>query len=174
MIATEQIDSASRTTNNARNTLGKKIKRQRLKKSLTLCELSAMSGVSPSHLGRIEKGERYPSATILKRIAEPLGYSDGELFTIAGFLSPEYLNPSSERKKSHNDNIDPSVSRVLSRETPEIQRAVIDILAILKNMSINRLSPDGNGGHRKRRPTETAPNRPLLPLHQWNYARQKR
>ena len=54
--------------------LGKIIKQQRIKVPLTLQELAAESGVSSSHLGRIERSERFPSARILRKIAKPLGF----------------------------------------------------------------------------------------------------
>lgn len=69
------------------NDLGTMLKRQRLAVPLTLRELAATSGVSSSHLGRIERGERFPSAHILRRIAKPLGLEEDELFTMAGYLS---------------------------------------------------------------------------------------
>ena len=65
------------------------IRRQRLSNKLPLGELAAQSGVSPSHLGRIERGEHFPSAHILQKVAEPLGSDVEELFTLAGFLSPQ-------------------------------------------------------------------------------------
>jgi len=41
-----------------RSGFGEVLRRERVRIPLTLQELSAMSGVSPSHLGRIERGER--------------------------------------------------------------------------------------------------------------------
>lgn len=70
------------------NDLGQMIKQQRILIPMTLEELSAVSGVSSSHLGRIERGERFPSARILRKIAKPLGFEESELLTHAGFLSP--------------------------------------------------------------------------------------
>ena len=72
-----------------RNELGKIIKQRRVMIPLTLRELAAKSGVTQSHLSRIEIGGRFPSARILRKIAKPLGFSEVELFTFAGFLSPQ-------------------------------------------------------------------------------------
>jgi transcriptional regulator with XRE-family HTH domain len=69
--------------------LGRILKQQRVLIPLTLQELAASTSVSSSHLGRIERGERFPSARILRRIAKPLGFNEDELFTLAGFLSPQ-------------------------------------------------------------------------------------
>ena len=66
--------------------IGRVIKQHRVMSGLTLQQLSEKSGVSPSHLGRIERGERFPSARILKKIAQPLGFAEGELFTLADYL----------------------------------------------------------------------------------------
>ena len=51
---------------------------------LTLGELGARSGVLTSHLGHIERGERFPSAQILHKIAKPLGFDEDELFRLVG------------------------------------------------------------------------------------------
>jgi transcriptional regulator with XRE-family HTH domain len=52
-------------------------------------ELAAKSGVSPSHLGRIENAQRYPSINILRKIAKPLELDEEELFNLAGYLPIE-------------------------------------------------------------------------------------
>jgi len=55
------------TTHSNGKSLGKIIKQQRILAQLTLRELAGKSGVSSSHLGRVEAGERFPSARILHR-----------------------------------------------------------------------------------------------------------
>ena len=115
---------------------GLMLKRQRVTVPLTLRELSIASGVSSSHLGRIERGERFPSAHILRRIAKPLGFEEDELFTLAGYLSPQ----SASIAESHGDytgssGLDPYVARMLAQESPEVQRSVIGILSILKTIA---------------------------------------
>ena len=67
--------------------LGRIIKQQRVMIPLTLQDLAAKSGVSASHLGRIERGERFPSASILRKIAKPLDFEESELLSMAGYLS---------------------------------------------------------------------------------------
>jgi len=118
----------------SRENLGKMIKRQRVTVPLTLQELAAMSRVSSSHLGRIERGERFPSARILRKIAKPLGFDENDLFTLAGYLSPQ--SPGiAEMSPRYSGGLDPYVARVLSQETVEVQRAVIGILTILKSIA---------------------------------------
>jgi transcriptional regulator with XRE-family HTH domain len=116
--------------------LGKILKQQRITTPLTLQELAAESGVSSSHLGRIERGERFPSARILRKIAKPLGFNEDELFTLAGFLSPQTPGVAEESGTRYsNRQLDPYVARMLAEETPEIQRAVIGILSLLKSVA---------------------------------------
>ncbi len=71
---------------------------------LTLEELAATTRVSPSHLGRIERGERFPSARILRRLAKPLGFRESELLSLAGYLSPQ---PSTELGRHSAGQVDP-------------------------------------------------------------------
>ena len=80
--------------------LGRILKQQRIAIPLTLQELATTSGVSSSHLGRIERGERFPSAHILRKIAKPLGFDEDELFTLAGFLSPQSPSIAEDRSQS--------------------------------------------------------------------------
>ncbi len=118
------------------NDLGKIIKQQRITVPLTLQELAAESGVSSSHLGRIERGERFPSARILRKIAKPLGFDEDELFTLAGFLSPQTSGVGEESNSRYaNRQLDPYVARMLAEEPPEIQRSVIGILSLLKSVA---------------------------------------
>jgi len=119
-------------TGDNRNDLGSMLKQRRLMIPLTLQELASASHVSSSHLGRIERGERFPSARILRRIASPLQIKEAELMSLAGYLSPEPTTAS--------DNVgcmqpDPYVSMVLSREPVEVQRAVVAVLTVLKVMA---------------------------------------
>ncbi len=72
-----------------RNELSKMLRQQRVMMSLTLAELAEKSGVSSSHLGRIERGERFPSGRTLRKLAKPLGFEETELFTLANYLSPQ-------------------------------------------------------------------------------------
>jgi transcriptional regulator with XRE-family HTH domain len=118
-----------------RNHLGGILKQQRISLSLTLQELASKAGVSASHLGRIERGERFPSAHILQRIAEPLAFEVDELFTLAGYLSPQSPLVTEKTQTLKSERLDPYVARVLAQEPVETQRAVIGILTILKSIA---------------------------------------
>ena len=115
--------------------LGRILKQQRISIPLTLQELASISGVSPSHLGRIERGNRFPSARILRKIAGPLGFDEDELFTLAGFLSPQSSGVAEEKSPYNKHQLDPYVARILAEEPPEVQRAVIGILSLLKSVA---------------------------------------
>jgi len=120
---------------NSSNDFGRIIKQQRIALQLTLQQLADRSGVSPSHLGRIERGQRFPSAHILRKIAQPLGFDEDELFTLAGYLSSEPLSVAEKDPAYSGGRLDPYVAAVLSQEPVETQRAVIGILTLLKNIA---------------------------------------
>ena len=115
--------------------LGEIIKQQRVMMSLTLQELAAKAAVSSSHLGRIERGERFPSAHVLRKIAEPLGFEENELFALAGYLSPHIPSLSEGGVPYGGGRLDPYVARVLSQEPVDVQRSIISILTILKSIA---------------------------------------
>ena len=115
-----------------RNDLGKILKQRRVMIPMTLLELARAAGVSSSHLGRIERGGRFPSARILQRLAKPLGFEESELLTLAGLMTPQ---PSTEVERPSSVRLDPSVAMVLSQEPVEIQRAVVAILTVLKSVA---------------------------------------
>ena len=118
-----------------KNNLGKILKQQRVTLPLTLRELSAMSGVSASHLGRIERGERFPSGSVLRKIARPLGFEEDELFTLAGYLSPHPSGVGEGHPPYSGGELDPYVARMLAQEPVDVQRAVIGILSILSSIA---------------------------------------
>jgi transcriptional regulator with XRE-family HTH domain len=120
------------TTDNSKN-LGRIIKQQRIVAGLTLRELSARSGVSSSHLGRVERGERFPSAHILQRIARPLGFAENELFALAGYLSPSPFTEADMTAGNTTRRLEPLVARMLAQEPVEVQRTIVAILTILKS-----------------------------------------
>ena len=125
---------------NNNNNLGEILRQRRVTVPLTLQELGATAGVSPSYLGRIENGGRFPSARVLRKIAQPLGFTEDELFALAGYLSPR-PSVAEARPEYSGGQLDPYVARVLAQEPVEVQRSVIGILTILK--SIARSLPKG-------------------------------
>ena len=112
--------------------LASTLKQQRLSLSLTLQELAVTTGLSTSHLSRIEQGERFPSASILQKVAKPLGFEEDELLMLAGFLSGR--SPATDRNSlpSGTMALDPYVVSVLVQEPVEVQRTVVGLLIILR------------------------------------------
>ena len=111
------------------------LKQHRTAVQLKLTELATASGVSASHLGRIERGERLPSAYTLRRIAEPLALDEGELFTLAGFLSPIPTEDAAEKAGDTFSRLDPYVTKLLAEESFEMQRCVLGILSVLRSLA---------------------------------------
>ncbi len=93
-----------------------------------------MTGVSASHLSRIEAGERFPSARVLRKIAGPLGFDERELFTLAGYLTSQPTGVA-EEDLHYSGGLDPQVAKMLGQEPVEVQRAVIEILTTLKEIA---------------------------------------
>lgn len=118
-----------------RNNLGEIIRQQRITVSLTLQQLAGMSDVSASHLGRIERGERFPSASILRKVAQPLGFEEDELFTLAGYLSPHSPSIAKAGQSYSSRQLAPYVAKVWAEESVKVQRAVVGILSILKSIA---------------------------------------
>lgn len=123
------------TSNNNGKELGRILKQRRVMIPLTLRGLSAISGTSSSHLGRVERGERFPSASVLRKIAKPLGFEESELFSLAGYLSPQPSSPDERSADYSGERLDSYVGRILSQEPVEVQRTVIGILSILKSIA---------------------------------------
>ena len=104
------------------NDLGKILKQRRIMIPLTLRELAASSGVSMSHIGRIERGKRFPSAPILQKIAKPLSFDELELLTLAHYITPQ---PSTEvESEVDTPGLDPCVAGVLAQEPVKMQHTV--------------------------------------------------
>jgi len=123
------------TNNNNSENLGRILKQRRVMIPLTLNKVAAISGVSPSHLGRIERGERFPSASVLRKITKPLGFEESELFFLAGYLSFQSTGMGEEDADYSGGQLDHYVRKMLSQEPVEVQRTVIGILSILKSIA---------------------------------------
>ena len=123
------------TDNRNHKNLGRILKQQRAMIPLTLQKLATQSGVSPSHLARIERGERFPSASILQRIAGVLGFEESELLALAGYLSSRPSMADEMAAESNVGRLNPMVARILAQEPVEVQRAVLAILTLLKSIA---------------------------------------
>jgi transcriptional regulator with XRE-family HTH domain len=59
--------------------IGKSLRRLRIERFMSQAELSQAAGVSPAHLGRIERNEHDPHLSTIRKIAQALGVDPSEL-----------------------------------------------------------------------------------------------
>ena len=114
--------------------IGRIIKQQRLFAELTRAQLGKKAGLSTSVICRVERGERFPTARTLHKLAKALDISEVELLIHAGYLS----KPESFKKIEEDTQImkvDPRVLFELSKEPVRIQRAVLTLLKMLRSMA---------------------------------------
>ena len=78
--------------------MGKRIKKKREILGFLVKELSSLIGVTPSLISQIEKGKAYPSIVTLKKIAEALRTTVGELIGENENLGQHPLLKSNERR----------------------------------------------------------------------------
>ncbi len=62
--------------------VGAVIRRERQQRQLTLRDLAERSALSVVYLGEIERGKKYPSATVLERLAESLELTAADLLEL--------------------------------------------------------------------------------------------
>ena len=63
---------------------GEAVRSARVAEGLTQEELADKSNIDRSYIGGVERGERNPTLAVIKKIAEGLGLSLGELFAYDG------------------------------------------------------------------------------------------
>ena len=122
-------------TNSYGHDLAGILRRQRISIPLTLRELSCKSGVSSSHLGRMERGERLPSGRILRKVAAALNLEEDYLLTVAGYRSPPSADELEHGQGHQVMALDPYIARMLAQEPVEVQHTIIGILSILKSVA---------------------------------------
>ena len=111
--------------------IGKIIKQLRVRADMTRGQLAIASAVSASHVTRIESGQRYPSARILRRIAPNLGIGELDLLAFAGYVSPEHAEIVAA---PDSGKLDPYVVAYLSREPAVVQRAVVGVFSAMREV----------------------------------------
>ena len=121
---------------------------------MPLQEVATKSGVSASYVNRIERGNRMPSARVLHKIAEPLGFNDSELLELAGYISPESSRDNGDEEDRYPvKRLDTYVASVLARESVDTQYAVLLILdalrMIVRGMSQEKPEPGKKKGAKK-------------------------
>jgi len=108
------------------------LKQSRSTAQLTLKELGQASKVSPSYLGRIEQGKRFPSARVLHRIAKHICSNAYVLLVLAGYLSSESSTVVGSTVGRNPEKLDPYVAQALASEPVALQFTAIGVLALLK------------------------------------------
>jgi len=73
------------------------IRTYRLRRNLTLAQLSEVSGISVGHLSRLENGTRTPTVRLLLQLARALGVSLGALVGEAPEQSTVYVSRGTDR-----------------------------------------------------------------------------
>lgn len=74
------------------------IRAYRLRRNLTLAQLSGLSGISVGHLSRLENGSRTPTVRLLLQLARALGVSLGELVGETAEQNTAYVSRSEDRR----------------------------------------------------------------------------
>jgi transcriptional regulator with XRE-family HTH domain len=59
--------------------IDKSVRKLRIEKFMSQAELSKAAGISPAHLGRIERNEHDPHLSTIRKIAKALGVDPSEL-----------------------------------------------------------------------------------------------
>jgi transcriptional regulator with XRE-family HTH domain len=80
------------------------IRAYRLRRNLTLAQLSELSGVSVGHLSRLENGSRTPTVRLLLQLARALGVSIGELVGETSETSIVHISRSVDRRTIEADD----------------------------------------------------------------------
>lgn len=107
-----------------RKTFREFLQKSREKKGYSIRALAKYSDVSNAYISQIERGIRFPSAEILKKLAGPLRISEETLMRKAGYL-PEKATESQETTLASGD--------LLADLNEEEKKIIIDLIERLKN-----------------------------------------
>lgn len=129
------------------NNVGKIIKRRRVLLDMTQRKMASLAGISSTLIGRVERGERFPSARTLHKLADALHFDESELLIEAKYLSPQYSGLVERNVGTGSMRLDPYVAIELSKEPLEVQRTVLAILTMLKSIAVGITSEAQKGVH---------------------------
>jgi transcriptional regulator with XRE-family HTH domain len=82
------------------NTFPEVLSAARVSAGMTRMKLAELVGVEPSHISRIESGERVASAELVIRLANLLGKPGNDWLIAAGYEAIEVQSPRPRRPKS--------------------------------------------------------------------------
>lgn len=100
--------------------VGDRIRILRAEKGFSQEELASQAGIDPSHLGRLERGERNPSLISLEKIINALGVTFEDLF--------EYIQPSNMEKENTTISLIINKLNTLSLDDQKLMLNLIDTL----------------------------------------------
>ncbi len=100
--------------------VGDRIRILRSEKGLSQEELADKAGIDPSHLGRLERGERNPSLISLDKIINALGVTFEDLF--------KYIQPSAMETDSTTMSLIINKLNTLSLEDQKLMLSLIDTM----------------------------------------------
>ena len=101
--------------------IGGRIRKKRIETGLSQEQVALLSGVTPTYLGQVERGERNPTVGFLEKVAESLGVGIIYFFDDASASDCDY----------HTKQI----SRSMQGLSDEQKNSVLDILsAIIKTI----------------------------------------
>lgn len=83
--------------------LGNHIRKQRREKGFSTRDLAALALTSPSHIGKIERGESSPTYNFLRGLANAMGITTHELIPIERSLDEELESIMKDRNYSNED-----------------------------------------------------------------------
>jgi len=114
------------------NKVGKYLKSLRIGMGISQSKLADITGLSVSHICRMEKGNRLPSGFVIVKLARVFGLDEKELLTMTGYIEATQTPRQVESTRHLEAKIDPLVVNTLAQETPELQRQIIEVLQMLK------------------------------------------
>lgn len=83
--------------------LGKRVRRARQERGLTLREIESRSKVSATHVSEVERGKTSPTVGVLDRISAALGVSPGVLLEPVASMPPLRRSAGSRRRRTFTD-----------------------------------------------------------------------
>lgn len=99
-------------------TVGEYVRQRREEAGLSIRELARRADIDFTHLSRIEKGEKRPTAESLQKIGDALGIDSGELLAYAG-IHPSLPEPRAYFRRKLG--VDADEAEVLARLIEDYQ-----------------------------------------------------
>jgi transcriptional regulator with XRE-family HTH domain len=97
-VSATEISETAPTPLNDDERIASWLRTFRLRRNLTLAQLSELSGISIGHLSRLENGTRTPTVRLLLQLARALGVSLGALVGETPEQSVVYVSRSADRR----------------------------------------------------------------------------